>query len=260
MKARIKFFAVVMVSVLCVMLLTSCNLIDELREKRVVALDEDIEVIEYKGTKYKRLPYFSTYQIDVDTRENGYIVESDVPLLLIDSFGLLCHFDNELGIIRRGDMFYSKLSEYEKYSNMLNEGKLDSYKFEQYFYNPDNGFSEQVDTILDPEVVEIINETVKYTEGYTREENDYSWEFIGLKKCSADGILESVEDSFDLFRDPKNNKICGLVIYDHYQSSGVLIKNFNEEDVEIINKIFDEYNENINKYYTYRTNYYYVVD
>ena len=260
MKAKIKLFAIVMVSVLCIMLLTSCNLIDELREKRVVRLDENMEVIEYKGTKYKKLPYYSTYQIDVDTHGNGYIVENDVPLLLMDQFGINCFFDNELGMIRRGDMFYSKLSEYEKYSNMLNEGKLDSYKFEQYFYNPDNGFSEQVDTILDPEVVEIINETVKYTEGYTREENDYSWEFIGLKKCSADGILESVEDSFDLFRDPKNNKICGLVIYDHYQSSGVLIKNFNEEDVEIINKIFDEHNENIDKYYTNRTNYYYVVD
>ena len=45
MKARIKLFAIVMVSVLCVMLLTSCNLIDDLREKRVITLDENMEVI-----------------------------------------------------------------------------------------------------------------------------------------------------------------------------------------------------------------------
>ena len=87
MKAMIKrIFAVGLIVLMC-FVFCSCDVIKEMKKEHAVFSKESSEQIVYQGQPYKLLPMEELPDgVNVETRNMGYLTESDVPVLLSHFF------------------------------------------------------------------------------------------------------------------------------------------------------------------------------
>lgn len=237
---KIRLIALICVICMAAMMLSSCNLIDELKEQRFVYADEQHNTtIEYKGKKYVYLENPKGLSLDFSYDVYGYIVEKDVPLLLLDMLGRYCRYSEELGIIMLEDnTLYCLESKYDEYCKLLENAVLDHYKIDYQYMNYQTRELEDVRVVLDEDVTDLINGTILNIKGLKPTgESQHAFQFLSIDKCDKTGFVHET-DVFELYRDPYND-VCGIRLLDseynyvHYE--------FPEEFESIIEKLFDNY-------------------
>ena len=87
---KLRLIAIICLICISAMMLSSCKTIDDLKEKRFVFTNDDYTEIEYKGVKYIQLDNSRGLSVNRTSDFQGWAVEEDVPLLLIDTVGYMC--------------------------------------------------------------------------------------------------------------------------------------------------------------------------
>lgn len=251
MKNKFRSLMLFLVCFVSVLALTSCNMLDELRAERVDVLDEDGSVLEYRGTKYKKLP--ESININVTHCVDNYLhsVDSDVPLLLTDAQGESCYYCVRKDILIKDrflpadktPQFFCTLDKYEEYCEALKLKELECYKFEYRERDTVTGrYLETESYILDEELTEIINEAV--TDGKQEQIKGGSgydnWTVVTLSKCDSNDLVE-LKNSCMLFYDNKGN--YGVIVAEssNTASNDITVVWFSEEYEQSLSKLFTYY-------------------
>ena len=237
-KKTLKLFAVLCIAALTMILLCSCDLIDELKLQRIDSPNGDNLTLIYQGKEYKALTFKSDRYITMNRTERCYIVEPDVPLLLIDAFGRSANYDGELDLIESNYVYYAPDDKYDEYDKIMQRGKLDFYRLSYYDFDEDHNWCENY-YVLDQKAVDLINGTKDNVVGKDR--NSYGSariEEIYLDSCDSKNVIYK-SNTVTLYHDTVNNKY-GLLLSD---DQGVeIMKEFPESGFEIARSLFEKNN------------------
>lgn len=233
MKKIIKKLLLVCIVSLALTALCSCSLIDELKEQRIDYIDVENQVLEYKGKQYKVLSNTYERNIAFDESKHCYVAEKEIPLLLIQDFGISAYYAKDKDLIRMGDTYYCTLDKYEHYADILKNGNLDRYRSYKYVVDEKK---QQVFTeyyVLDEKTTEIIKNTLNNVVG---KENFVisGIEYLHLDACDSENFLVEY-DGIQLYKDSNNDKYGIRVTI----GDSDVIKEFREEDSEVISKLFE---------------------
>ncbi len=199
MKKYIRLSIALCLCLLCAVMLTSCDALDELKERKVVRIGADEnEALLYKENKYVRIDTSRLNNTNVVINFNGdiglNIVEEDVPLLLTDSgwFSSFASYDKELDMIYTDLGYWCKEDMLEKYENLINNMELDYYMIEYSSYNDDTGRYTTETKILDKKLCDAINDAISGG-GSSSIKLDYNnCDMIALNKCDKKGMLMNI--------------------------------------------------------------------
>lgn len=236
---KIKLIAFICVLCIAATMLSSCNLIDELKEQRFVYTDEHHTAIEYNGKKYVYIDNPKDFSVDFTYDVYGYIVEKDVPLLLLDMLGSYCRFSEEFGLIRLdAGALYCLESKYDEYNELFENAVLDHYKIDYEYMNHQTREVENVRAILDDDVTELINGTILNVEGVKPTgESQYAFQYLWIDKCDKTGFVHET-DVLELYRDVQND-VFGIRIVD--SDYNYVYYEIPEEFEGIIEELFEKY-------------------
>lgn len=246
MKKTVRLIALAILSVLFVSMLTSCNMLDEMKENRVDVLEEDGTIMEYKGTKYKFIDVKSRNRVNYCRDYNLVYAEKDVPLLVREQFGRLCTYCEHSDILIKNSYtaeeahFYCTLDKYEEYCKAL-LSELTHYKFEYRALFEDT--RRVVSYMLDEELNGLINATLERgaTEEVQRDDIYSTWQFFRLDKCDANDLVEQKE-AVNICIDPFGH--FGIVFEERKLDEGTVeikIGRFPEEYTEKLSQLYNTY-------------------
>ena len=247
---RIKIIAVVCVLLSAMMLLSSCNLIDELKEQRFEWKDSDVfsDTIVYKGEEYKRIENKLGRHIRYEPEVQGYVVEEDVPLLLIDTLGSTCHYDEDIDMIMQDGYFFPE-DKFEYYSNLVENAALNRYMIDYEYYDYEEQESVNVFYLFSEKETELVDGTIDTV--IKKEVEDvsdvYGYERINLFNCDETGRVYR-STVFEIYRD-RYAGVCGILEFDQ-DTGAYFIYDVPANHQKTINKIFDKYYKNSSMEYT----------
>lgn len=234
MKKIIKKLLLVCIVALALTALCSCSLIDELKEQRIDYIDVENQVLEYNGKQYKVLSNTYERNIAFDESKHCYVAEKEIPLLLIQDFGVSAYYAEDKDLIRMGDTYYCTLDKYEHYADILKNGKLDCYRSYKYVVDEEK---QQVFTehfVLDEKTTEVIKNAVVNVVGQQVTYFDYSyWEILNLDSCDSENFIVEY-DTVQLYKDKLNNKYGVRVTLGEVH----VIKEISEEYANLIAELF----------------------
>ena len=224
--------------------LCSCDMLDEIRDTRIEMAENG--TILYDDKEYKLLSNPNNYLISLEDGRDidaFTVVDEEVPLLLTDMFGTICYYDDNLDIIYLNGEYYCTEEKYDKYSNILLNGKLDRYKID-YLVEDLNYKGEYVTRnllyIFDKKTVDKINCATFVMD--TRQDTIYNYDYIMLDRCDETGFIVN-PSVLMLYRDKRTNEY-GVMVYD--QINDVYKGNvFTGQDKEDVAKVFDKYYYNV---------------
>lgn len=235
-----KLRLVALICILCIAatMLSSCNLIDGLKEQRFVYTDEMKNTIEYKGKRFVYIDNPKDFSLNFTYDVYGYIVDKDVPLLLLDMLGSYCRYSEELGLIKLdAGSLYCLESKYEEYNELFENAVLDHYKIDYEYMNHETREVENVCVVLEDEVTELINGTVLNVEGVKSMDGQYGFQYLWIDKCDKTGFVHET-DVLELYRDPQND-VCGIRMLD--SDYNYVYYEIPEEFEGIIEELFQKY-------------------
>ena len=240
MKKNIRIFAIFTLIVLSLSMLSSCNLIDEMKEQRFEWKNEKHDIVEYKGKEYKKIESKKDVSINESDFLRGYIVEKDIPLLLIDSAGTVCYYDEALGFLMCEYGYYCTEEKYDEYTEKIENAVLDHYKIDYEYFDYEKEEYVEIEAILDKKVTDLINGTLDNVVGKEmKDEEYYSWDYVlGIDKCDKDAFIHEV-NILELCYDSTNGSY-GIRAYDEDTGSYIFWE-FPEEHENVIKELFDEY-------------------
>ncbi len=247
MKKYFKIITLFCLMAMSVIVLSSCNMLDDLREQRIVALDEDYEVLEYKGNKYMVLENFYDRQINFLSSKTCYVVEEDVPLLFLDSFGMWSRYSEDNDLIEAYGKYYCTFDKHEKYTDILKNGKLDHYRVSCWVYDEETDMMDTEYIVLDERTTDLIKGTIDNTIGQEVNYFNYNYEFLWIDACDSENLLIE-KNAVQLYYDSNNNKY-GIVLSE--SSDGItVIKEFPENGYNLIADLFakSDYDLQYNEY------------
>ena len=238
--------------------LCSCTMIDEIRETRVEMTEEG--TIIHNNKEYKLLSNPNNYIISLEnSSETDYltVVDKEVPVLLTDIFGVASDYDDVLDIIYMEGDYYCAEENYDKYSEILLNGKLDYYKLDYGVYERTSDGEHEYKSIryiLNKDLVNIINSVTVDIEIQPDEiYKYYEYNYILLDKCDETGFIEN--SSFLMLYKNAEKGEYGVFVYDNVND--VYKGNvFTGEQRKAIVELFDKYYEDVNRGFKKETVYY----
>lgn len=190
MKKRIFVFAL---AALLLVLLCGCNALDELRETRA---EFDGENIVYQGVTYSKLPVCPALYPDIDYDRVVYVVEPDVPLLLISTYcqeQLYQSRDNDFLVHDYEETVYCREDIHAEVSKAIREGwEYTKVYYEYMVYTNDGWDYEEHRYMLTREQIEALEllttnvEPQKLDEGMQLQSD---W-CVNLYECSEDELFQ----------------------------------------------------------------------
>ena len=148
--------------------------------------------MEYQGKKYKALTFKHDRYINIDVTEYCFVVETEVPLLLINNFGKKAEYDGKKDLICCNYVYYATEENYDEYNKILREGKLDYYRSYKYVVDEEK---QQVFTeyyVLDEKTTEVIKNTLNNV--VSKEVKDFGYAGVEFLRLDAsDGEVMHIE-------------------------------------------------------------------
>ena len=182
------FLTLVMVFLLC-----GCDALDELRLQRA---EYDWKDIVHQGVTYKKLPICPALNPDIDYDRPVYVVEPDVPLLLISTECLASFYqskDSNFLLYDYGETVYCRENMYEELSKTIREGWEYTKAYYEYIEYTDDGWDYEVHKYMltqeQIDAVELLTTNVepqKLDEGMQLQSD---W-CVNLYECSEDGYFQ----------------------------------------------------------------------
>lgn len=212
MRKNLRVIALTLAIAVCVLMLSSCNMLDELKAKRVTVLADGSDILEYNGKTYVRINTDSL----ADDRKVGilydyryYAVKNSFPLLLMEKFGQHCYYEEDFDIMWINDAvdtyYYAPEDKAVEYSSIINSnGKLENYKV--YYSSQFGGYPRSV-YMLSTELTEAINTANRLsapTEVWLDSEKGSEWSVIYIDRCDEYGLVQSVFQQ-NLYMDAEGN-------------------------------------------------------
>ena len=257
MKKCVRMIALVVLSAIFTSMLTSCNMLDEMKENRVDVIEDDGTIWEYKGTKYKLIDVKSRNTVNCCRDFNLVYAEKDVPLLVRDIFGSICDYCEQKDILIRRSYstdsahYFCTLDKYEEYCKAL-DSELTHYKFEYRALFEDT--RRVVSYMLDDELNGLITATLELgaMDGVHRDDIYETWQFFHLDKCDGMDLVEQ-KDAVTLYRDAYG--YFGIVFEQKNLDDGMVelkIGRFPEEYRQKLSQLYNTYIQTGAQYdYTY---------
>ncbi len=234
MKRYVKLTALFCVLIIVIMTFCSCNVLDELKMQRINSISGDNLLLEYQGKKYKALTFKHDRYINIDVTEYCFVVDPEVPLLFINSFGKEAEYDGEKDLIYCDYVYYATEENYDKYNKILRDGKMDSYRLSYLTYDDDYNLMKKY-YVLDKKTVDLIEGTKVNVMGQELKYYDYSnWEVIELDSCDSNNLIYK-SNAVTLYHDVSNNKY-GIILSD--DGDVQIIKEFPENGFAAIRELF----------------------
>ena len=211
MKRFVKCLLLLVSCILLTSTLCSCDYLDELKEMRIDALDEDRTVLEYKGNKYMLLENPRKCKINTDDSLGCYVVDSDVPLLWLSSFGYRGEYSARKNIIMYREKYYCTLDKHEEYQKILNEADLDSYCCIRYLVDYENMDIYSEFYIFPEELNSALREASEGVGKSISKEEYNELDRVNISQCDKAGLLYDSNVATVYIDDEK--KTCGLAYY-----------------------------------------------
>lgn len=241
MNRLLKYAFLTVVFLLLVGCLCSCDHLDDLKERRVNALDEDRTLLEYKGNKYMMLENPGKFKINTDDSISGYVVDRDVPLLLISQVGRRVEYSERKDILVYREQYYCTFDKHESYQRILNEGVTDNYSCVRYFIDYEKMYIDSEVYLFPDELTDVIKDTMKNKVGREISESSYkALDRFYVDSCDRECLIYNAR-TVNLYLDD-TNKTCGLALYgggDKY-----IIKEMPEGSYEKYAKLFKQFDYN----------------
>lgn len=137
MKKIVKIISLFLIFVLCIAC-SSCVNLDELRSMRA-SVTETGTILLADGTEYKLLPVCEEFSPNFENDDLIYVVEDDVPLLLMDAFGDWV-WKSEDGKFLKGSIYeyYCRADLYDELCQRMEAGFVpDTYGY--WYYDDEEG-------------------------------------------------------------------------------------------------------------------------
>lgn len=239
---KLRLFALFCVVVMSAAMMTSCNMLDEIKDVRVEYKDDKREIIEYKGKQYKQID--NPRELTVSTNElRCFLVKNDVPLLLTRSKGEWCGYNEKFDIIDVFGDYYCSAEKFSKYTDIFKNAVLDRYSALSYHYDEDQDMTVSEHLMFNDDEMNLINETIKNVESKTLDDSyDYwMWERISVDKCDKDGMFFEYS-VLELYKDAQKN-VYGILV------GNDTLYEFSNEHKNTLEKMFEKYGESYDMYY-----------
>ena len=188
MKKRILAFSLVLVMVF---LLCGCDALDELRSQRAEYVWKDIL---YQDVTYKKLPICPALNPELDNERPVYVVDPEVPLLLITTEADATFYqsvDGNFLLQRSSEAVYVREDMYEQLSSTIAKGWEYTKTYYEYMKYDENWDYEMKIYTLTQEQVEALEFLTQNVEPTTMEDGMYmqrDWT-ITLQESSEDGYF-----------------------------------------------------------------------
>ena len=235
---KMKLIALTLLIVLCVSFLCSCDMLDELKAQRIIAQEDGTLLCD--GQVYRILPKLNNSYVDCRFVENGFVVDEDVPLLLIQNFGRRAFIDPELNIIDYADEKYCLEADYDRYSEIIKNENLDRYKVDDWYYNYESDKSERVYHIFDEKEMEQINAILQ--SAVVKETTDWydpNIEMLEIYRCDRTGLLRDDSPLTGIYR-RFDGSSRGIVVYNEMKNVYQYFE-ISQEQRGFIDDIFEKY-------------------
>lgn len=238
MKRYLKNILLMCLLIACLLSFCSCNMLDEMKRQRFNSINGDNLLLEYQGKEYMALTFKHDRYLSMNKIEYGFVVDPEIPLLLIGFFGRTAEYDIEKDLICLDYVYYASEENYDKYNKILQEGKLDHYRLSIWTHDDDYNIMQEYH-ILDKRTVDLIDGTKDNVMGQELKYYDYSnWEKIMLDSCDSNNLIYK-SNTVTLYHDISNNKY-GIILSD--DGDVQIIKKFPESGFADIRKLFEIYN------------------
>ncbi len=174
MKSVIKKIAAALAVVGLVFALSGCSKLEKMKKEQCFWLDSGKTQIELEGCVYKALPYNDYFYTETETPYR--ITEKDVPVLLSGFMGTYIYVNSNKEIIYYQNAFFAKQEVYDKYNDIIKNGKLTTLAWMITKFDKDGvpcgTYLEPLDKSLQKTVDEAFAACTEYKEDMPSEESE----------------------------------------------------------------------------------------
>lgn len=264
MKKYVKLVSVIVLAVLMCAMFCSCFDVDELREQHAVWGNDEQTVIKFNGAEYKLLPPCDElYIVPSDKWYVGYVTESDVPLLLIETYGRSMNIGKNAEMLVAGvwkdsykcNRVYCRSDLYDAKVEAINNFQQDHYCVYDPSYDKETGETIHQYRLLTGDSISAIN-TALSGEGTVMDSFNHSGE--GIYMCDKTlQFVGNADNGASMWVTYIGGKAC--VVVENFDTSSKL---YNFVRYEIPQELYETVIADVKPYgdyenYDYDSDYYY---
>lgn len=189
MKKTFRFTLLVLAVISAALLFTGCSDMDELRAQRMKWADSKHEKIVFEEKIYKSLPHNAYFFVETYCREEYYVAEEDVPLLLSgEILGEPVCISEDKSILECCGRYFAVESEYEYYLDIIENAKLDRFFVMIERFDEDGDFYYCEREVLDKKLCGVINEALEKKSVSELPEDDF---YVSgtITRCDGTGMM-----------------------------------------------------------------------
>jgi len=189
MRKSVKLLLIIVGLAGVMLCLNSCQSLDDMRKSRMDWSDKKHTAIEFKDSKYNKLPDSEYFSVDFGEYGKYFIADKDVPLLLAeDIYGTSTALSKDENIISAHGNYYAKEDKYDYYLGIIKNSDMDRFYVNAEKFDKDgNYYTERV--VLDEDICDIIEKAI---EGKKPSVLPYDDEYIcgDIGKCDSTGLMK----------------------------------------------------------------------